>query len=506
MKHFESSILILLLILPLFTSKIAFLFSDGLDLAPAVVDCDVDGGTITGTGPYTFCVNDGQPDYILNLLLTGNVGPVSQWVITNEVGTILVLPENVALVDFDGALPGNCLIYHISYEPGLNGLSQTLSLNDLQGCYHLSNAIEVIREDGTDPDCGIAPSQPAYAVVGREEVVLENAVVYSGGVGVVEEDGQLELTDGSIVTESSTFINAPDVVIDKNAQANNVFAQQALPDMPVFLYNNTNAGNDLEIDIDDGEEIVLTEPIYEDLKIGDDAIVVFSGQEYVFIEDIQTGDNTILLFDQCTNLMLSGRMRLGKYNDFNPGEERVMVFAEKDIDVKKGSSLYGFFFTQRQLRLRESDEAQPGRATGLLSGKEVKVEGNTELWAEQVASCDDEIDISISGPGLQGLYQSNDQPPPFYETELDHSTKAYISGLYPNPASESTTLQLELKTNQTLRVEIFNTASLLVHDQKYHYTPNEPIELSLVGLHKGIYVVYITSDELGIAATKLVIR
>ena len=76
-------------------------------------------------------------------------------IITDDQGTILGLPPMPGVVNFDGAGPGVCLIWHLSYEDGLEGLEDGLNANDLLGCYDLSNPIEVIREDcgGGDPDC-----------------------------------------------------------------------------------------------------------------------------------------------------------------------------------------------------------------------------------------------------------------------------------------------------------------------------------------------------------------
>ena len=41
--------------------------------------------------------------------------------------------------------PGTCLIWHLRYEDGLEGLEMGMNANDLSGCYDLSNYIEVVR-------------------------------------------------------------------------------------------------------------------------------------------------------------------------------------------------------------------------------------------------------------------------------------------------------------------------------------------------------------------------
>ena len=104
----------------------------------------VDGGTINTTDNTTVCVGDGVSDYI-NVTLEGASGRVKQWIITDDENNILDLPDNPPF-DFDGAAPGNCRIWHLSYN-GIKPLwhKHVKNLSDLLGRYDLSNYIEVTR-------------------------------------------------------------------------------------------------------------------------------------------------------------------------------------------------------------------------------------------------------------------------------------------------------------------------------------------------------------------------
>ncbi len=114
-----------------------------------------EGGTLEG-GPFEFCAGDGEVDMIPadGITVSGNSGGNSQWVITDDQGNILGLPPTFSVVDFDGAGFGNCLVWHLSYEDGLQGAEVGLNANELEGCYSLSNPIEVIRTD-----CGLSVNQ-----------------------------------------------------------------------------------------------------------------------------------------------------------------------------------------------------------------------------------------------------------------------------------------------------------------------------------------------------------
>jgi len=55
------------------------------------------------------------------------------------------------VVDFDTSGEGVCSIWNISYEDGLTGLIMGQNINDLEGCYSLSNPVIVVRNQ---PEAG----------------------------------------------------------------------------------------------------------------------------------------------------------------------------------------------------------------------------------------------------------------------------------------------------------------------------------------------------------------
>ncbi|MEL6988781.1 MAG: hypothetical protein AAGK97_13280, partial [Bacteroidota bacterium] len=108
------------------------------------------GGMISTTDPTEICAGDGMGDPI-DVTLNGNVGSNSAWVITDADANILALPPSPPF-DLDGAGPGVCLIWHLSFEDGLVGAEVGNNASDLEGCFALSNAITVTRTgvDGGD--------------------------------------------------------------------------------------------------------------------------------------------------------------------------------------------------------------------------------------------------------------------------------------------------------------------------------------------------------------------
>ncbi|NAS13631.1 T9SS type A sorting domain-containing protein [Poritiphilus flavus] len=139
-----------------------------------------EGGELSG-GPYEFLVGDGNPDNVMNVVLSGNSGANSQWVVTDEAGTILGLPPAPEAVDFDGAGPGVCLIWHLSYADGLMGLEAgNNALTDLYGCYDLSNEVRVVRKTVSG---GEIAGGPFEFCVGDDQPDNVSGVTLNGNVG-----------------------------------------------------------------------------------------------------------------------------------------------------------------------------------------------------------------------------------------------------------------------------------------------------------------------------------
>ncbi|MEO0338061.1 MAG: T9SS type A sorting domain-containing protein [Bacteroidota bacterium] len=113
-------------------------------------DSTLNGGMIAledGSTETTICAGDGISDALM-VSLTGASGMNSAWVITDADANILALADT-NVIDLDGAGPGVCLIWHLSFSDGLSGAEVGNNAADLQGCFSLSNPITVNR-NGVD--------------------------------------------------------------------------------------------------------------------------------------------------------------------------------------------------------------------------------------------------------------------------------------------------------------------------------------------------------------------
>lgn len=108
--------------------------------------CDAKGGMIAlanGTTKARIIVDD-TPDPLNVTRDSSAAGDNIGWLITDSELKILALPT-MPPFDLNGAGVGTCLIWSISYEDGLQGLSVGENAGELEGCFALSNPITVER-------------------------------------------------------------------------------------------------------------------------------------------------------------------------------------------------------------------------------------------------------------------------------------------------------------------------------------------------------------------------
>ena len=112
----------------------------------------------TGGTETAICAGDGIPDP-LEVVVEGGSGAASAWIITDDQGNILALPDGGPF-DLEGAGAGTCLIWYLTYNGEISGLDVGENANDIQGCAALSNPITVVRNGVEAAEIELATAIP----------------------------------------------------------------------------------------------------------------------------------------------------------------------------------------------------------------------------------------------------------------------------------------------------------------------------------------------------------
>ena len=130
------------------------------------------------------------------------------YVITDDIGNILALPPAQPF-NFEGIVPGTCLIYNLAYVDGLTGATVGGNVDNLMGCFSLSNPIAVNRFVGDDcPDNFVSGGD----ITNLNGLVAEELCVTDGVADLV--DVQLSNAVGNnsawiITNEDQMIIDIP---------------------------------------------------------------------------------------------------------------------------------------------------------------------------------------------------------------------------------------------------------------------------------------------------------
>ena len=68
---------------------------------------------------------------------------------TDSEGYILGMPPMPSAVNFDTPGAGVCLIWHLAFNGDVTGVGMGLNANNIQGCFSLSNPVQVIRNNAS---------------------------------------------------------------------------------------------------------------------------------------------------------------------------------------------------------------------------------------------------------------------------------------------------------------------------------------------------------------------
>ncbi len=128
-------------------------------------DCSVEAGVISygdGSESQTICADDMEPSFVeLAVVEAPSEGNSTAWVVTDTELNILAVgsQEDIEAIDFDNAGPGVCLIWLLDYDAENSNVGEVLesdmpNAGDIEGCFALSNSIEIVREEcGPVYDC-----------------------------------------------------------------------------------------------------------------------------------------------------------------------------------------------------------------------------------------------------------------------------------------------------------------------------------------------------------------
>jgi len=102
---------------------------------------NINGGILTTNDPTEVCTGDPLTG-VVNFDVSDMLGSNFAWALTDDTGEIVQIPS-VGAVDFRNLPNGIYNVYHIAHEDQFEGFLVGNNLNDLVGCFDISNAVTI---------------------------------------------------------------------------------------------------------------------------------------------------------------------------------------------------------------------------------------------------------------------------------------------------------------------------------------------------------------------------
>ncbi|HXH19489.1 MAG TPA: hypothetical protein VNJ07_10440, partial [Chitinophagales bacterium] len=206
----------------------------------------------------------------------------------------------------------------------------------------------------------------AYVILSKKEIRMNRNTVFSGGLGASGLHGKIGLHIVTTVTAPGTFAKADMIDVDGGSVVSTQIHSPAIIPLPPFEFNtHCNEGQSLQIP--SNSNVTLTGSLYNGITIGGNSTVVFT-QDNIDVENIYAKDNVTIQFtSRCVKLRICKKMQLGKNNSFNPSDNEVIVFVEKDVTIGGGSAVNAdIYMLGGKMTVKKAPQNDPNILKGLF--------------------------------------------------------------------------------------------------------------------------------------------
>ncbi len=450
----------------------------------------VSAGEITG-GPFYFCVGDGMMDIIPagSVSLAGNIGDNNQWVITDAGGTVIIdMPMNLEGTDYDSSLPGNCVLWNVTYQgaPPSN-LIIGGDFTNLGECLAKSNFITLSKVENTGGT--ISGGTMEYCVGdGVSDFIPAGSITLTGNMG---SNSQWIISD-----ENGIIINLP---LMTYSVADIDRFEPGICYLTHMSYDGPLTGFSV------GERMMDIGGCYE-LSNSLPIVKINCGQiesHGLFIRNISASDLIQIKNSSDANIelndfiVLSGTTsRLLTRLDAICSEGTVMTAGESrifkldfDLDIQNGElAFYRYNFAD------DTKEMIQYLVWGTPDENCTEEAIAAGLWkqGETIAAIPFYSSLVYTGEGIGAEYWTEGEKLDCLSSNSELQEELAYK-LYPNPVTEELTLELAAQNSGEVKIELLNTIGDIVLSKTI--IAQAKVVLDVREMPEGLYYVRMTSGD-----------
>lgn len=327
-------------------------------------------------------------------------------------------------------------------------------------------------------------SSCAYTVMAQQEIQLKETTILSGGVGLANSLKKVKIQSFSVITGSSTFVNAGNVEISNSSIVDYVNSPFVSFDLPEFEPYINVGGSDKKIE--DNQSEILVSDKYDKLEIGKNAHVRFSGASVVYIKNLKIKEGATLEFDQCTNIITESDIDIKKNVNINIEDNNVVSFyTEKHIKVDEGCSINANMHALENIKI-DGKEDNSTNIKGLLVA-EKKFESKKYVFLSYAHNCGSPCPVT---PNASLTEQDDDLNKSGVKSRAQLDMK-----VYPNPATDFMFVEFGNQVHERIEVHIHNVQGALMDKVIIEDGSKPLIRINTSNYPSGIYNLKVYSNS-----------
>jgi hypothetical protein len=321
----------------------------------------------------------------------------------------------------------------------------------------------------------------SYAMLASESIEINGTNLEYGGIGTYQAQKTVSISKASYGA-NNVFVRS-DILTADTPPANVI---KGIAPTPLSFEENTKTSKK-KLKVKNGKTGDFSDNEYGKVKIGKNATLTYTGTGDVYFKTLKIKKGGKLNFKQTAKVHIKTYTRLGDEITINESQEKIKIFAAKNVGISKGSQVNAYVHSQANIAIEDADADNKTIINGLLVGTKIKTGANVTLKG-QPTDCSN---TAAAATKEDSLMAKADEA----ETETEESLTAEPAvdkiSFGPNPATDYVNISMNNSTGQ-IKVKVIIRDSqgrqVRTQDSDIDSIKNQ-IKVDLRKIQSGLYFI-----------------
>ena len=367
-------------------------------------------------------------------------------------------------------------------------------------------SVTVTTSSGCTGSYTVSTQEPSdlmtsYVIFAADDVTLKDNTVEGGGIGICTPNEKIKLEKGTTV---NSFVRADEVQLKDGSTADEIILNYVAINAPTFFENHFD-DCDLELEVEEGETMTITESVYEEIELEEDATLIVDAP-VVYIWELEMDEGSRIEFAQNSSLIIRKSLKLDKNCEIDRNGHNALLYVDDKVQVKKSCTVNAHIYAQDDIDVKKAKSDDRTNMIGLFISMD-KVKSNKYVdW-----SASDQCGTIPEPNGSEYCSEEDDDDDDFQEvnqrTSMDENDEEIIMikqsiVVSPNPAKHTVRLSFS-PSEERSSIRIYDVQAKLVYEDTAE-AGRSRTQINLHNFKSGQYIVQIINEH-GVQNGRLVV-